>query len=91
MVMLVKPADENALSPIVVSEAGRVMLLRALQPENAPPLIDVRLLGRVTLDKFTQLANVFSAIVVKPFGKVTDCRRDLKNALTPMLVSEFGK
>ena len=58
MVMLVKPAEENASFPIVVSEAGRLMLLRALHPLKARTPIDVTLAGMVMLDKERQSANI---------------------------------
>ena len=61
----------NALSPILVTLEGRLMVNRLVQPENAARPILVTLEGIVTMTRLVQFRNAQSPILVTVLGIVT--------------------
>ena len=62
---------KNALSPMLVTLEGIVMLVRFSQFLNAPTPMLVTLFGIDTVSSFWHPPNVQSEICVIPFGRVT--------------------
>ena len=74
MVKELQPA--KAFSPIVVTESGMVIEVRAEQPKKAPSLISVREVGKCIVVKELQPAKAYSPIVVTESGMVIEVRTE---------------
>ena len=70
--MLVKPLQpSNAVSSILVTPAGIIILVKPLHSQNALPFILVTLSGIVTLVKPLHPQNAKNPILVTPSGIIT--------------------
>ena len=90
IVMLVNPEARNAERLMVVSEAGKLMLVRELQPPNIFWGISWRPLGRVTLRSEELELNTPVPKFWILVGILAVTSADLEKALLPMVVTEFG-
>ena len=81
----------NALSPMLVTELGRVMEVRERQPSNALYPMLVTELGMVMEVREEQLLNALSPMFVKELGRMMEVREEQPaKAAHPMLVTELG-
>jgi hypothetical protein len=91
MMMLVMPVFSIALTPILVTLFGIVMLVRLEQPKRMKFSILVMLLGIFMLVRLEQLVKAPSSMLVTLEGMVTLVRLEqLAKALSPMLVTLEG-
>jgi hypothetical protein len=88
--MLVKPPQSsNALSPILVTPLGIVMLVKLLQPPNATSPIVVTPLGIVNAPvKPLQPENAKSTILVTPLGIILLLQPNI-NRLSDLRITQF--
>ena len=76
---------------MLVTELGRVMEVREVQPLNAEPPMLVTELGMVMEVREEQSSNAQPPMLVTELGMVTEVREEQPlNAWSPMLVTELG-